>query len=96
MASKLRRAVCFQWKRWRNFLYNKKYLYLTLYLTPIARFVPARILFPKGEAHEDGQNWIEQFRVRFALHAQLFQGRRKGQAQRAPDNMESGGGGAVR
>jgi hypothetical protein len=33
-------------KWWRNFLYNKKYLYLTQYLTQYARFVPARILFP--------------------------------------------------
>ena len=56
-------------------------------LTRNTRFVPARILFPKGEEHEDGQNWIEQFRVRFALQAQLFQGQRKGQAQRALDNI---------
>jgi hypothetical protein len=60
-------------------MYNKKHLYLTRILPQNTGFVPTRILFPKGEEHEDGQNWIEQFWVRFALQAQLFQG----QAQRA-------------
>ena len=71
------------------------------------QFVLFSITGGDNSKHHDGKRarstvrpaktgYVELFLARFALHTQLFQGRRKGQAQRAPDNMESGGGGAVR